>query len=631
MIIGLTSKQQVKINAIKEAVPLGWEVTPLSFSSNISEQPWGRAEIRQGAKNRMEGVNIWPCVSLETGVIPYGNRFHDVTCCLLRTRYGTFETWSEPVLHPAGNVEKWQQLSREDRARITIGSMMYAQDSNDWYVRAGNVKSRQEVMRDAIVKAFQQWIAARMDMPSPVIPARLCDFKGVKFLDLQDALSRSSRTMSLSVRRLADRLLFDTVVVLDARGFLLAGEFMREGYPVVMARKPGKLPQEEVKIEYQKEYGTDTICITQDSIQKDAKVIVIDDLVATGGSMGAVESLVNKMGATVVAFIAPFAIEIESQEGLQLLAKLDYRLRFHSTQLEASSGQAWEEWTLPLPVRAPSDTVTITPPSLRYITSDSHKVPVRWGRYYWSSNIWFSPRHVKDKNVYVFLDPANAPEMSDVLQLLSILYRKDPRKVMVVIPFLDQSTQDRVEFDATMESVAAVDTIGTLLGKFVVHTFDLHAEQSRFAFHDLRFESLVKVLWEDYHAQHPHVIPVFPDAGAGKRFGGLLGLDDPVIFRKIRQGDSRVVHTDHKFEPDRSYVIVDDLVRSGGTMAAVQLYLEAHGAQRVDALFAHAPLEPKACQNLSRFGEIWTSDSCPRLVPSSWVKVRVLDVLMARQ
>jgi len=63
-------------------------------------------------------------------------------------------------------------------------------------------------------------------------------------------------------------------------------------------------------------------------------------------------------------------------------------------------------------------------------------------------------------------------------------------------------------------------------------------------------------------------------------------------------------------------------------MRAVAENLKANGALHVDALFAHAPFEPSAGKNLSVFNDVWTSDSCPRLVPSEWVKVHVLDVLL---
>jgi phosphoribosylpyrophosphate synthetase len=198
---------------------------------------------------------------------------------------------------------------------------------------------------------------------------------------------------------------------------------------------------------------------------------------------------------------------------------------------------------------------------------------------------------------------------------------------VVVIPFLEQATQDRVEFDHEMESVAAVDSLSKLVGQHTVLTFDLHAEQSRFAFYDLRFQSLVDTLWKEFKLENPDVIPVFPDEGAAKRFGRMNGIENPVVFRKKRQGDERLIRTDDEVQNGKNYVVIDDLVRSGGTMRAVGAYLKDRGAGSVSALFAHAPLEPRACANMSIFDEVWTSDSCPRLVPSEWVRVKVSDML----
>jgi adenine/guanine phosphoribosyltransferase-like PRPP-binding protein len=412
---------------------------------------------------------------------------------------------------------------------------------------------------------------------------------------------------------------------LDARGFLLAGEFMREGYPIVLARKPGKLPAEELSVEYKKEYGSDQLCISKNAIKFGAKVIVIDDLVATGGSLKAAEELVTKAGGYVVAFLAPYVIE---NKGV-LLSDLGFRLRFLTTQNEAITTNV-----APLIVPGPRfmkypGKRFIVPPSLdTLLPMDFHKVNVKWGRFRYSSDIWFHGQDVKDKEVYVFLDPSNVSETMDVLQLLSILYRKDTKKVAVVIPFLEQSTQDRVEHSGDMESVAAIDTLGKLIGQHTIYTFDLHAEQSRFAPYDLRFGSLVETLWIEYHAENPEVIPVFPDDGAAKRFGKMPGILSPVVFRKKREGEKRIVVTDDEIKKYGHYVIIDDLVRSGGTVKEVAQHILNHGGVAVDALFAHAPLEPKACQNLTVLNDVWCSDSCPRLVPPKWVKLNVIEGLV---
>ena len=226
------------------------------------------------------------------------------------------------------------------------------------------------------------------------------------------------------------------------------------------------------------------------------------------------------------------------------------------------------------------------------------------------------------------MNPSDAAECSDVLSILQILHRKDPKRIVVVIPFLDQSTQDRVEFHGDWETIAQVDTFGKRIGNYTTLTYDLHSEQTRWAFHDLRCKSLVLKLWKRYTRSYPDAVPVFPDDGAAKRFGRLLDIQNPVTFRKKRDDNDktkRLIATDDEIEKGREYVIIDDLVRSGGTMRAVATYLYEHGASAVDALFAHAPYERTTARNLSIFRNISTSDSCPRSVPREHIDIRIAD------
>ena len=93
----------------------------------------------------------------------------------------------------------------------------------------------------------------------------------------------------------------DKVIGIDARGFIFASVFChRTRGPLVLARKPGKLPGSIKSASYELEYGKNTLELQSDSIQPGDKCIVIDDLVATGGSMMATKRLVEKTGATAL-------------------------------------------------------------------------------------------------------------------------------------------------------------------------------------------------------------------------------------------------------------------------------------------------------------------------------------------
>lgn len=114
----------------------------------------------------------------------------------------------------------------------------------------------------------------------------------------------TSHTLGLS-----DNHKIDVVVGLDARGFLLGPIIaLRLGAAFVPVRKKGKLPGECVQAEYAKEYGTDSFEMQADAIKPGQNVIIVDDLIATGGSAKAAGELVQKQGGKTLQYL--FIIEL---------------------------------------------------------------------------------------------------------------------------------------------------------------------------------------------------------------------------------------------------------------------------------------------------------------------------------
>ncbi|KAF9336100.1 adenine phosphoribosyltransferase [Podila minutissima] len=110
----------------------------------------------------------------------------------------------------------------------------------------------------------------------------------------------------------------DVVVGLDARGFLFGPLVaMRLGAAFAPVRKAGKLPGATTQVTYEKEYGTDVFEMQQDAIKAGQNVIIIDDLIATGGSAAGAQELVQKLGGNVLEFI--FLIELEFLNGKSVL------------------------------------------------------------------------------------------------------------------------------------------------------------------------------------------------------------------------------------------------------------------------------------------------------------------------
>jgi len=107
-----------------------------------------------------------------------------------------------------------------------------------------------------------------------------------------------------------NKIEFNKIVGLDARGFPMAGALSSEtGIPFSMARKKGKLPGETIFTEYELEYGTDELHLQVDAIEKGNKVLVIDDVIATGGTLEAVIELIDRFEANVVGILSIMELE----------------------------------------------------------------------------------------------------------------------------------------------------------------------------------------------------------------------------------------------------------------------------------------------------------------------------------
>lgn len=142
---------------------------------------------------------------------------------------------------------------------------------------------------------------------------------GIGFKDLSP-LWRSSSATSRCAVALADGLEnIDVIVGIEARGFL-AGMIaaQRLGVGFVAARKPGKLPGAIESIEYALEYGTDTLEMQAGAIAADDRVVIIDDVIATGGTAAATAELVTRMGGEVVEIRA--ILELMALGGRDVLA-----------------------------------------------------------------------------------------------------------------------------------------------------------------------------------------------------------------------------------------------------------------------------------------------------------------------
>jgi adenine phosphoribosyltransferase len=147
---------------------------------------------------------------------------------------------------------------------------------------------------------------------------------GVMFSDITPLLGSASG-LAAAVAGLAAAAPqgIDAVVALEARGFIFGGPVALElGVGFVPVRKPNKLPRRHVSVTYELEYGTETLALHADALAPGQRVLVVDDILATGGTVAAASGLVRELGAEVAAV----AVVLE-------LAFLDGRSRLHEAGL----------------------------------------------------------------------------------------------------------------------------------------------------------------------------------------------------------------------------------------------------------------------------------------------------------
>lgn len=156
----------------------------------------------------------------------------------------------------------------------------------------------------------RDWIREIPDFPKP----------GIVFKDITPMLG-NSRVFRAVIDRLAEAFVgrsIDTVAAAEARGFIFGAPLaLALGAGFVPIRKPGKLPYATLALEYKLEYGTDRLEMHNDAIGPGRRVLLLDDVLATGGTMRACRDLVQQAGAEVVA--CAFVLELSFLKGRERL------------------------------------------------------------------------------------------------------------------------------------------------------------------------------------------------------------------------------------------------------------------------------------------------------------------------
>jgi adenine phosphoribosyltransferase len=139
---------------------------------------------------------------------------------------------------------------------------------------------------------------------------------GVQFKDITTLL-REGAAFQQVIDRIAERYRdqrIDMVAGVESRGFIFSAPVAYQlGAGLVPIRKPGKLPAETIEVHYELEYGTNTLQMHADAFEPGARVLIVDDLLATGGTIAAAAELVQRLGGEVVALA--FVIELSFLNG----------------------------------------------------------------------------------------------------------------------------------------------------------------------------------------------------------------------------------------------------------------------------------------------------------------------------
>lgn len=165
-------------------------------------------------------------------------------------------------------------------------------------------------MTDERLQQLRDHIRAVPDFPKP----------GILFRDMTPLLGDPpafNATIDLLLERLAHTPA-DAIVAIESRGFIFGAALAaRMRLPFIPVRKPGKLPAKKARVEYALEYGTDALEMHVDAFASGARVIIVDDLLATGGTADAAQQLVVGQGGVVQAFA--FVVELPFLKGIERL------------------------------------------------------------------------------------------------------------------------------------------------------------------------------------------------------------------------------------------------------------------------------------------------------------------------
>lgn len=340
--VAITTESEIKKTAVQASFQNRFpdeyiEILEFKTDSDIPEQPIGYDVALRGVHNRIanlpenaiDGVDY--VVSIENYIEQSQSGAWKDIGLLLVINNATHEELISKTKPTNFSVEYYKLAKKmsdsisHDGLSFTVGKAIAQAhpeitiDPSDWQQESefGGI-SRVDLLKESLFKTLHadeitflnSLLVLYPDFPKP----------GVLFKDFFPLLSDKEglRTVIGLLGDYYREKEIDFIVGLESRGFIIGAALAAEiGVGFVPVRKPGKLPGETYQITYQKEYGTDTLVISKTALFPGARVLIVDDLIATGGSAKAAIALVQMAGAVPVEFATLFEVRfLEGRENL---------------------------------------------------------------------------------------------------------------------------------------------------------------------------------------------------------------------------------------------------------------------------------------------------------------------------
>lgn len=417
---------------------------------------------------------------------------------------------------------------------------------------------------------------------------------------------------------------FNVILGVESRGYLFGLPLAeRLKVPFVCARKPNKLPGKLVRVDYKMEYGNGKkleLEMEVNAIKKGDRVLIVDDILATGGTILAASELVQMCGGEVVA--SACLLDIKNLDGRNNL-KSTCHLLFSFDGNTFTNVVEEEEEKL---VRSDNKNYLHIPEKIILLAHSSMEsiarklvnmyddifcyLPIKWKSFPDGFPDIKFPNCLKGTNVVFLANLADKDSYMDQLSVMRVLPRQLITSLQIFLPYFAPGTMERVEEPgilATADTYATITSRGfpsTRTGPPILNVYDLHNPVSRFPFSDdVCFQpmSMLHDILEEvslmFKGSKDGFIVAFPDDGSYKRFRKIVGGYNEkipiIICGKLRNGEERKVFIVDRAPSNleikgKNVIIIDDLVQTGGTLHECHVLIRNEGARSVSAYVTHA-------------------------------------------